>query len=129
MKSAQSRAQKTLAQAKATKTNNEFGLLAEKNSEDDYRVMEGQHKPMPVDKLAPQVVKALVAMKAGDVSDVIQIEQAYTIVRLNEHSPAGETKFEDVKAKLAKELQQTKSNQLRAALDKKLRQDAKIEGQ
>jgi parvulin-like peptidyl-prolyl isomerase len=121
--------EQALRQAKATKTAEEFGLLAEKLSDDDYRVMEGQHKPMPVDKLAPQVVKALVAMKAGDVSDVIQIEQAYTIVRLNEHSPAGETKFEDVKAKLAKELQQTKSNQLRAALDKKLRQDAKIEGQ
>jgi parvulin-like peptidyl-prolyl isomerase len=129
LKEGRTRVEQALRQAKATKTAEEFGLLAEKLSDDDYRVMEGQHKPMPVDKLAPQVVKALVAMKAGDVSDVIQIEQAYTIVRLNEHSPAGETKFEDVKAKLAKELQQTKSNQLRAALDKKLRQDAKIEGQ
>ena len=45
-------------------------------------------------------------MKPGDVSDVIQIEQAYTIVRLNEHTPAGKTKFEDVKAQLEKDLQQ-----------------------
>jgi parvulin-like peptidyl-prolyl isomerase len=44
--------------------------------------MMGQHKPAPVDQLAPQVVKALLAMKPGDVSDLIQVDQAYTIVRL-----------------------------------------------
>ena len=82
-----------LRQAKATKTAEEFGLLAEKISDDDYRVMMGQHKPVPVDQLTPQVLTALRAMKPGDVSDVIQIEQAYTIVRLNEHTPAGKTKF------------------------------------
>jgi len=87
----------------------------------------GQHKPVPADQLAPQVLQALSGMKAGDVSDVIQIEQAYTIVRLDEHTPAGKAKFEDVKAKLQKELQLAKSNQLRATLDKKLRQNAKIE--
>jgi hypothetical protein len=39
---------------------------------------------------------------------VIQIEQAYTIVRLNEHTTAGKAKFEDVKAQLEKELPQSK---------------------
>jgi parvulin-like peptidyl-prolyl isomerase len=58
---------------------------------------------------------------------VIQVEQAYTIVRLQEHTPAGKAKFEDVKAQLEKELQQNKTNQIRAELDKKLRQNAKIE--
>ena len=47
-------------------------------------------------------------MKPGDVSDLIQLDQAYTIVRLNEHQAAGETKFADVKAMLEKELPQTK---------------------
>ena len=121
------KADRALRQAKATKTAEEFGLLAEKISDDDYRVMMGQHKPVPIDQLAPQVVKALLAMHLGDVSDVIQIEQAYTIVRLQEHTPAGKAKFESVQPQLEKELQQTKKNQLRAALDKKLRQNAKIE--
>jgi hypothetical protein len=121
------RAEDALRQAKATRTAEEFGLLAEKISDDDYRVMMGQHKPMPADQLAPQVVKALQAMKPGDVSDVIQVEKIYTIVRLGEHTPAGETKFEDVKAQLEKELPQARKNQLRADLDKKLRENAKIE--
>ena len=124
---ARKRADEALRQAKATKTIQEFGLLAEKISEDDYRVMMGEHKPVEVDKLAPQVLKALQLMKPGDVSNLIQIEQAITIVRLKEHTPAGKQQFEDVKAQLSKELKQSKTNQLREALDKKLRQNAKIE--
>ncbi len=77
--------------------------------------------------MAPQVVKALNAMHPNDMSDLIQVEQAYTIVRLQVHTPAGQAKFEEVKAQLQKELQQTKRNQLRAALDQKLRQNAKID--
>jgi len=66
-------------------------------------------------------------MKPGDVSDVIQVGQIYTIVRLGAHTPAGEAKFETVKAQLEKELPETRKNEIRAALDKKLRQNAKIE--
>lgn len=127
LKEAAKRAQDALKQAKATKTDEEFGLLAEKISEDDYRVMMGQHKPIPRDQLAPEVVKALLAMKSGDISDLIQVGQIYTVIRLNAHTLAGKAKFQDVKAQLQKELQQKKTNQLRSALDKKLMQNAKIE--
>lgn len=127
LKEGQKRAEQALRQAKPTKTAEEFGLLAEKLSDDDYRVVMGQHKPVPVDQLAPQVLKSLRAMKPGDVSDLIQLDKAYTIVRLNEHIAAGQTKFEDVKAQLEKELKQTKRNELRAALDREMRQKAKIE--
>ena len=37
------------ARRKRQRTTEEFGLLAEKISDDDYRVMMGQHKPIPVD--------------------------------------------------------------------------------
>lgn len=121
------RAEKALRQAKATTTAEEFGLLAEKISDDDYRVLMGQHKPVPVSQLAPQVLNVLAAMHANDVSGLIQLDQAYTIVRLQEHIAAGKTRFEDVKAQLEKELQQKKRNELRAALDQKLRQNAKVE--
>jgi parvulin-like peptidyl-prolyl isomerase len=127
LKEGRKRADDAVHKAKATKTAEEFGLLAEKMSDDDYRVMMGQHKPMPVDQLAPPVLKALGAMKPGDVSDLIQLDQAFTIVRLGEHKPAGEAKFEEVKASLEKELQQTKTNQVRSALDKKLHEGAKVE--
>jgi peptidyl-prolyl cis-trans isomerase SurA len=127
LKEGLTRAQNALKQAKATKTAEEFGLLAEKISDDDYRVMMGQHKPVPVDQLAPPVLKALSAMKPNETSELIQLDQAYTIVRLQEHIPAGQTNFDEVKAQLAKELKEEKRNQLRKALDARLRQNAKIE--
>ncbi|MGA8087061.1 MAG: peptidyl-prolyl cis-trans isomerase [Terracidiphilus sp.] len=127
LKEARTRAENALRQAKSTKTAEEFGLLAEKVSDDDYRVMMGQHKPLPVDQLAPQVVKALNTMHPNDMSGLIQVEQAYTIVRLQVHTPAGQTPFVEVRAQLQKELQQTKTNQVRTALDQRLRKDAKID--
>ena len=61
------------------------------------------------------------------MTDVIQLDQAYTIVRLNQHTPAGKAKFEEVRVQLQKELQESKKNQLRSAFDNKLRQSAKVE--
>src|SRR5271166_259825 len=96
------RAEDGLKQAKATQTYEQFGLLAEKISEDDYRVMMGDHKKVERSKLALQVVQVLLTMKDGQVSDLIQVDQAYTIIRLNQHIPAGRAKFEDVKVSLQK---------------------------
>lgn len=127
LKEGRARADKALVQAKATKTAEAFGLLAEKISDDDYRVVMGQHKPVPVNELAPPVLQQLRAMQVGQVSGLIQLDQAYTIVRLSEHAPAGRAPFVQVRAQLMQQMQQTKRNQLRAALDTKLRESAKVE--
>jgi len=127
LKEGRKRAEDDLRQAKPTKTAEAFGLLAEKLSDDDYRVVMGEHKPLAVDQIAPPVLKWIRAAKIGDVSDVIQIDQAYTIVRLNAHTLAGEAKFQDVRAGLEKQLHEARRNQLRAALDSKLRQNAKVQ--
>jgi parvulin-like peptidyl-prolyl isomerase len=128
LKEQRKRADETLVKAKAAKTDEAFGMLAEKISEDDYHVMMGYHKPVDRTQLPPVVVQALAAMQPGQVSDIIQVEQAYTIVRLVKHIPAGKAKFEEVKAGLQKELQQKKTNDLRASFDKQLHQGAKVEG-
>ncbi|MFZ0911792.1 MAG: peptidylprolyl isomerase [Candidatus Korobacteraceae bacterium] len=127
LKEARKKAEDALKQAKATKTYEEFGILAEKVSDDDYRVMMGDHRKVDAAKLPPNLVKALLTMQPGQITDLIQVENAYTIVRLNKHVPAGTLKFEDVKTQLMKQLQDKKTNEIRAALDKKLRQNAKVE--
>jgi peptidyl-prolyl cis-trans isomerase C len=127
LKEARKRAEAVLAQAKAAKSYEEFGLLAEKVSEDDYRVMMGDHKAVPRTKIAPQVVQALQTMKPGQVTDLLQVEQVYTIVRLIKYIPAGKMKFEEVKGQLKSELEKKKLNEVRSALNKKLRQTAKVE--
>jgi peptidyl-prolyl cis-trans isomerase SurA len=126
-KEAQKRAEDALRQAKATKSYQEFGLLAEKISEDDFRVNMGDHKVIGRDKLPPQVVKALQALQPGQVTGLIEIESAYTIIRLNAHNTAKKQSLEEVKADLKVELQKIKYEKLRSGLAKQLRAKAKIE--
>jgi peptidylprolyl isomerase len=126
-KDAQKKAEEALRQAKSTKSYQDFGLLAEKISEDDYRVNMGDHKVTSREKLPPQVLKALNAMQPGQVSGLIQIESAYTIVRLNDHSLPRKRRLEEVKADLKVELQKSKYEKLRSGLAKQLRAKAKVE--
>ena len=126
-KQAQKKAEDSLKKAKATKSYQDFGLLAESVSEDDYRVNMGDHKVSPREKLPPQIVKAFQGMQAGQVSGLIQIETAYTIVRLNAHTPARKQPFGEVKNDLKTELQKMKYEKLRSGLAKQLRAKAKVE--
>ncbi len=127
LKEERKRAEAALKQAQATTNYEQFGMLAERISEDDYRVMMGDHKAVDRAKLAPQVVQALLAIKEGEITGIVQVEQALAIVRLNKHIPAGKAKFDDVKDTLRKELQQTKLNAVRAGLDRRLQKSAKVE--
>ncbi|HEV3308803.1 MAG TPA: peptidyl-prolyl cis-trans isomerase [Candidatus Sulfotelmatobacter sp.] len=126
-KEAQKKAQDALSQAKATKGYEDFGLLAEKISQDDYRVNMGDHKVVGRDKLPPQVLKALATMQPGQVSGLIQIESAYTIIRLNAHEQPRKKSLQEVKADLKVELQKSKYEKLRSGLAKQLRAKAKVE--
>jgi len=89
--------------------------------------MLGDHKWVERSKMPPEMLQPALKMQAGQMSDLVQVGQYYIIFRMNRHVPAGKTKFEEVKVQLQKQLQQNKTNQVRAALDKKLRQNAKVE--
>ena len=113
--------------ARETKNEKEFGLLAERISDDDWRTHMGKRNPLDVGTLPPEIAKAVRGMKVGQVSDIIQIGRAYVIIRLNAFTPAGKTPFPEVKAKIQSDLQRQKTLQTRAALNRKLRQSATIE--
>jgi hypothetical protein len=127
LQEARKRADDALRLAQATKDYRGFGLLAEKISEDDFRVMMGDHKAAERAKLPPAVVDAALALKPGQISGLIHFDQVYTIVRLNAHIMPGTKRFEEVKDSLRKELEKNKTEQLRSGLDKKLRANAKVE--
>jgi parvulin-like peptidyl-prolyl isomerase len=121
------RAEDVLKQAKATKNYGEFGLLAEKVSEDDYRVNMGDRKAVTAENVPPEVAAALRKMKPGEVSGLLQLGTAYTILHLNAHTPPGKAKFAEVKGQLMEKLHKQKFENLRAGLGKRLRSNAKIE--
>ena len=127
VKEARQRAEDAAKQAKLTESYQEFGLLAERVSDDDWHVNMGDRKQVEKDKLPPPVVAAAETMKLGQVSDLIALGPNYTLFRLNAHVPAGITPYEELKTKLATDLQKQKNERLRADLNKRLRKTAKIE--
>ncbi len=114
-------------QAQATKSYEEFGMLAEKVSEDDYRVNLGLHKAAEASTLPPEIVQVLKNMQPGQISDVMALGGGFTFMRFMEHVPPGVKSFDEVKDGLLKAMQQDREEGLRSALDKRLRGQSKIE--
>jgi parvulin-like peptidyl-prolyl isomerase len=121
------KAEDVLKQAKATKTFEQFGLLAEKFSEDDFHVNMGDHKLVEASRLPPEMLTAIRRLNKGQVSGLLQFGSFYTIVRLNERILAGNVPFQEIKSKLLSDLQKTKYDRMRGDLDKRLREHAKVE--
>jgi len=126
-KQMRARAEDALKQAKATKNYEQFGVLAEKISEDDYRVMMGDHRAVKVADLPAPILAVISKLQPGQISDLIQVEGAYTLVRLNAHNPARMQTFAEAKEALRAQMQQSKEERLRRELDAQLRKNAKIE--
>jgi len=124
---ARKRAEEALRQAKATRSYTEFGMVAERISDDDWRVNMGDRRQVDRAQLPPPLVAAALKMKPGEVSDLIQLGQNYTLFRLNGYTPTGKAKFAAVKAQIQSELEKARYNALRAELHERLRKHAKVE--
>lgn len=124
---ARKKAQEIHKKAKQAKNYEQFGLLAEDVSDDDWHTHMGERRTMNMKDLPPMVATAIAGMKVGEVSELIQVGNAWVIVRLMAHAMPGKTPFPEVQKKLTSDLQKQKTVDTRAALDQKLRKDAKIE--
>ena len=127
LKEMRTRAEAALRQAQATKTYEQFGSLAEKISEDDYRVMMGDHKTVAAKDLPLEILAAVSKMQPGQISGVIHAEDAYAIVRLNAHTPERMQSFSEMSSQLRGQLQGKKQETLRHQLNARLRKTARIE--
>jgi peptidyl-prolyl cis-trans isomerase SurA len=126
-KEARGKAEDAHRRARATRSYREFGLLAEKISDDDWRVNMGDRKWTETEKLPPPVVEAIRKMKPGEVSGLLQFGPNYTMFRLNAYTPPGRESFAAAKSKLMADLQKAKYERLRADLHKALRKSANVE--
>jgi parvulin-like peptidyl-prolyl isomerase len=121
------RAEEALRQARGTRTYEEFGMLAERISEDDFRVVMGDHKLVDRAHLPPQILSVVDKMQPGQISDIIQVDEVYTIIRLNSHVSAGLRTFPEIKDSLREYLRRQNVERLRAGLNTRLRKTATIE--
>jgi peptidyl-prolyl cis-trans isomerase C len=125
---ARKKADAILEKAQATKTVDEFGALAEKNSEDDWRVMNGDHGWVHRGTLEDDLVSAF-AMKPGKVSGVVPSRVGYHILRVNGYRAATQMTFAEVKKDLRKKIERERQEKLRSVLEARLRSKARIEYQ
>lgn len=127
IKMAEKRIAEVLPKAKAAKNHDEFGLLAEKYSEDDYRVMLGDHKWVHLVGLPEPLAKAAAAMKPGSVSDVIKTPDSLVILRVNEKKAQKQMEFAEIAPSLRKQLEDSARKDRWTKLRDQLRKKAKVE--
>lgn len=125
--SVRKRAEDALQQARKTKSSEEFGMLAEKVSEDDWRVMMGDHQFITPNQMPPEVARVAFGMKPGQVSELIRAENSWCIVRVNGQKASSQASYEQVKDSLKKELEASKVDTLRRTLHQQLRKKARVE--
>jgi len=124
---ARQRAEDALRQAKTTKSYDEFGRLAEKVSEDDWRVMMGDHKSIHRGRMPAAVEKAVFAMKPGEVSGLIDTGDSFCIARVNAREESKLVPFAEVRASLKKDLEAQKAVERQKGFEARLKKNAQVE--
>ena len=89
--------------------------------------MMGEHKNVDAQDLPPEVLRAAARLQVAQVSDLIQAEGAYTIIRLYAHTFERTQTFDEVSQALRDQMRQQKTERFRRDLDANLRRNAKIE--
>ncbi|MDI6739529.1 MAG: peptidylprolyl isomerase [Candidatus Edwardsbacteria bacterium] len=87
----------------------DFGKVAQSYSDDlESKAKGGDLGLAPVDAFPPQVKDELAVMKEGDVSDVIETDTGFHVVKLHKREPAREATLESVKEQLTDYLKNRK---------------------
>jgi peptidyl-prolyl cis-trans isomerase C len=104
----------------------DFGDLAYKNSQDDYRVKGGDLGWVHKGRLDPAVEEAAFKLNVGE-STIVETMYGYHMVKLEGKKPAEQLSFSDVKDSLRKDLESKKQKELKEALMARLKEKAKIQ--
>ena len=124
---ARQRAESILPKAKATKSFEEFGQLAEKYSEDDWRIMMGDHRWLHRGRLPAAVENAAFRLKKDETSEIIETSEAFVIVRVNGKQATTRIPFSQVSKSLREDLEKAKLLNLRTQFEQQLRSRYKVE--
>jgi len=120
-------AEQILVKAKAAKDYEEFGMLAQQLSQDDWRVMMGDHRWVHRGTVTPDLEQAVFSMKAGETSGVVESSSGYVILRANEHQPKRQMSFAEMAASIRQRLETERREKRSKEFEQLLRNKAKIE--
>jgi len=109
------------------KQGEDFGELAYGLSEDSYRVKSGDIGYIHKGRMLPEIDAVAFKLKVGEVSDIIKAENNWFIIKVEDKKPERQMTFEETKARLQKELETERANELKKKWIDSLRAKAKIE--
>ncbi len=109
------------------RSNEAFGAVAAKMSEDNYRTRGGDIGYIHRDRIYPELENEAFRMKPGEVSGLIRAEGMWFIIKVEEKIPERRIAFEEAKDKLKKELEARRSTEMLEKWSQELRAKAKIE--
>ena len=109
------------------KSGDDFGEIAYNMSEDSYRVKSGDIGYMHKGRMVPEIEDAAFKLKIGETSDVINAEDTWFIIKLEDKKPEHQMSFEEVRDKLKKDLEKERIQELKDKWIADLRAKAKIE--
>lgn len=112
-----------LAQIKA---GGNFDELAKKHSVDSSASKGGDLGWFGKGSMVPAFEKAALALKEGQVSDVVKSDFGFHIIKLTGKRPAGTLPFEEVKGQIKSALMPTKQQEIFMKIKEELKKSAKI---
>jgi len=112
---------------KRAKAGEDFAALAKEFSEDPGSKDNGGEYTFPRGQMVPPFEEAAFTLKDGEISDVVETEYGYHIIKKYEQLKAEKTPFEEVKDKIKQHLTQQKNSQFWEAYSKAMHDEAKIE--
>jgi len=126
--------EKTAAKAKIdgllkqVKGGGDFAALAKENSDDPgSKIMGGDLGFFDRNTMVKEFADAAFAMKVGQVSNVVETQYGYHIIKVTDRKEGGLTSFDKAKADIVRSLQDKKKNELFRQLIEKVKAVAKIE--
>ncbi len=112
---------------KRVKSGEDFGDVAARMSEDQYRIKGGDIGFVHRGRIYPELEKAAFALKKGQISGLIPAEGKWYILKLEERSAERTVPFAEIKDKLKQELESKRAREIAEKWMKELRSKAKIE--
>lgn len=109
------------------KSGDDFGEIAYNMSEDSYRAQKGDIGYMHKGRMVPDIEQAAFKLKIGETSGVINAENTWFIIKLEDRKPEHQLPFEEVRDKLKKDLEKERTKELNNKWIADLRAKAKIE--
>ena len=115
------------ALAKQAKTGADFAKLAKENSSDGSAAQGGDLNFMQRGQTVANFDKALFSMQPGQISDVVETEFGFHIIKVTEKKPATTVPFEQVSPRIRDYLTEQQKQTKAQAFIEELKKKAKIE--